>query len=151
MADREEENDKEREVEKALHLLLLATPTAQSHILEHSATASWAKTFLPAARGATLFCFLVLLMTFCRTDVDIMLNVVICQPASQPRSTQQVPVQGTPQGVSAPPTAAKTLLLPACSSHCSFIRRPLTCRQAGSQEYIPSTGITTKALPKKSC
>lgn len=112
----------------------LPHPPPQSHILEHSATASWAKTFLPAARGATLFCFLVLLMTFCRTDVDIMLNVVICQPASQPVSTQQVPVQGSPQGVSAPPTTAKTPLLPACSSHCSFIRRPLTCRQATAKQ-----------------
>jgi len=43
----------------------------------------------PARTRATLFCFLVLLMTFCRTDVDIMLNVVICHIHSSDCSTSR--------------------------------------------------------------
>lgn len=134
-------------------------PPPQSHILEHSATASWAKTFLPAARGATLFCFLVLLMTFCRTDVDIMLNVVICQPASQP-AREHTTSTSTRE-------STRSLCTPNCSqdSSTACLQFPLQFhsqatymqagnsqagRQAGSQKYIPSTGITTKALLKKS-
>lgn len=135
MADREGEKDKEREVEKALHLLLLATPTAP---VAYPGAFSDGKLGENFSAGCSWGNFVLLFSTFddflpnrCRYNAKCSY-----MPASQPAS-QGAHNKYQYKGVhkeSLHPQLQKRLSSLACSSHCSFIRRPLTCRQQPSRQ-----------------
>lgn len=135
MADKERENDKEREVEKALHLLLLATPTAP---VAYPGAFSDGKLGENFSAGCSWGNFVLLFSTFddflpnrCRYNAKCSY-----MPASH-GAHNKYQYKGVHKESLHPQLQPRLLYCLACSSHCSFIRRPLTCRQqAGRQSEV---------------
>lgn len=153
--ERERENEREGEVEKALHLLLLATPTAP---VAYPGAFSDGKLGENFSAGCSWGNFVLLFSTFddflpnrCRYNAKCSY-----MPASQPATehTTSTSTRDLHKESLHPPRLLYCLpAVPIAVSFAGHLHagRQQPSRQAGSQKYIPSTGKTTKALPKKSC